>query len=702
MKFVKMSNVTFALFLMLIAISPAHAQDGPQPADTVKYNITVQLDHENRMLAGTETIEWYNATNDEVSDMWFHLYWNAFKNEQSAMAREVFESNDAGVRFSGGFRRGKWGWVNVDRIRVKDGADLTATMEYMTVDEPVRPHDQTVMRIKLPEPLKPGETIVLELDFSSKIPRTIARSGYYQNSYFIGQWFPKPGVYEEGKGWNCHQYHQNSEFYADYAEFTVNITVPEEFVVGATGVEANSQADPEKKTVTYTYRQNRVHDFAWTADPDYIKVERMFIADKEVSAAEYAEVAKALQLPVEEVKLKDVKMILLINPEHRNQIERHFRALANSIKFYGLWYGPYPYETATLLDPPFRNDCGGMEYPTLSTAGTSLFPSDQPISPEFVTIHEFGHNFWYGLIGNNEFEEAWIDEGINSYSDGKVIDAAYGQIQMPLFIGGIPIERYAKNITFKKSTMNRTQAIISAKMDPIVTASWKFTNPMSYGANVYGKAATCLETLERIVGNDKMLQILRRFQMQYRYHHPNTSDFINVVNQVTGRDFQWFFDELFFKANAFDYSVSSVKSWRIKNPVGVFDEDGEKVETKRGQAEAKDKEVEEPQYETLVTVNRLGEATLGGDVFLTVKVVFEDGSEEIRQWDGKARWTSFRFVKPSKVRYAVVDPDTQFLIDVNISNNSLKRKADRRGAFRVSNKVFFWFQNLLQAITVFS
>ncbi len=702
MKFGNLSNVSCTLFLILMTIVPMYGQDRQLSADSVKYDISVELDHQNRMLTGTETIEWYNHTNDEISDIWFHLYWNAFKNEHSAMAREVFESDDTGVRFSGGFRRGKWGWVNVDRIRLKGGADLTRAMEYMTVDEPVHPDDQTVMRVKLPEPLKPGETAVIQLDFTAKVPRTIARSGYYGNSYFIGQWFPKPGVYEEGKGWNCHQYHQNSEFYADYAEFSVDITVPAEFVVGGTGKETQRKENPEKKTITYTYKQNRVHDFAWTADPDYIKVERMFLADKEVDAQEYAEVARALQVPVAEVKLNDVKMILLINPEHRGQIDRHFKALANSIKYYGLWYGPYPYETATLLDPPYRNDCGGMEYPTLSTAGTSLFPSSSPLSPEFVTIHEFGHNFWYGLTGNNEFEEAWLDEGINSYSDGKVIAAAYGEIQIPLAFNGFPVERYTRNVTMEKYQMNRVQAVISMKLDPIVTASWKFTNPMSYGANVYGRAATCLETLERIVGNDMMLRILRRFQMDYRFKHPTTADFIAVVNQVTNRDFQWFFDEFFYKANAFDYGVSSVNSRRIKTPAGVLDRDGEKVEIKRRQAEKADREVTEPQYVTQVKVRRYGEAVLGGDVLLPVRVVFEDGSEEIRHWDGKARWTSFQFVKNVKVTYACVDPDTTFLVDVNIANNSLKRKADRRGALRVGNKMLFWFQNLLQMITIFS
>jgi hypothetical protein len=118
----------------------------------------------------------------------------------------------------------------------------------------------------------------LLVEFESKIPRTIARSGYYRDSYFIAQWFPKPGVYEEGKGWNCHQYHANSEFFADFADFSVHITVPAAFVVGASGKQLSAVSAADGKTVSYTFEQSRIHDFAWTADPDYLKVERDFLA----------------------------------------------------------------------------------------------------------------------------------------------------------------------------------------------------------------------------------------------------------------------------------------------------------------------------------------------------------------------------------------------------------------------------------------
>ncbi|MCP2521144.1 hypothetical protein NLD30_11965, partial [SCandidatus Aminicenantes bacterium Aminicenantia_JdfR_composite] len=146
---------------------------------------------------------------------------------------------------------GEWGWIDVRNIRIVDGADLTPTIQFVSPDEPKRIDDQTVIKVILPKPLKPGEWINFEIIFEAKIPRTVLRAGYYHNAYFIAQWFPKPGVYEEGKGWNCHQYHLTSEFYADFAEFKVHITVPQEFVVGASGKLISLKENKEKGTVTY-------------------------------------------------------------------------------------------------------------------------------------------------------------------------------------------------------------------------------------------------------------------------------------------------------------------------------------------------------------------------------------------------------------------------------------------------------------------
>lgn len=686
LSFLIMASFLLSLFPFLFA---------KEKKDHVRYEIWVELDHQKRMLYGKEVITWFNYTNDELKDFWFHLYWNAFKNEKSAVAEEAIEE--------GLFRRikeGEWGWIDVKSIRLPDGTDLKKTMQFMVVDEPLRRDDQTVMRVLLPKPLKPGEERTFLINFESKIPRTIMRSGYYHNGYFIAQWFPKPGVYEQGKGWNCHQYHLNSEFFADFAEFKVHITVPKEFVVGASGKQISSEVNERKGTITYTFWQDRIHDFAWTADPDYIKIERDFIPEKEVDPQEYQELSKILKIPVDEIKLRKVRMILLINPEHKGQIERHFKALRMALKFYGLWYGPYPYETITLVDPPFRSGAGGMEYPTLFTAGTIIFTNRKVLIPEGVIVHEFGHQYWYGMCANNEFEEAWLDEGINTYSTGKVLARAYGPNVIPLIIGRIPFTRYTENLKYYDYQMDRAGSINIVKFDPILKNSWQFYSRISYSLNVYSRASACLYTLENILGEDVMLRVLRTFQMRFRFRHPKTEDFIDVVNEVSGRDMSWFFEEFFFGTKEFDYGVTSVTCEKVKSPKGIFEKDGKKVEITG--KEKIGKEEKEDRYFSLIKVRRFGEAKLGGDVKLKIKVVFEDGKEEIRYWDGQSRWTEFRFITKSKLKYAQVDPDNLFLIDANITNNSLKLKADRTGAIDLANTILFWIQNLLLFVSSLS
>ena len=689
-----------ALFLLLLPLLSLCAQEAMDP---LQYEIWVTLDPARKMLHGRETIRWTNTSGDTVPDICFHLYWNAFKNERSALMTEARQGGAEGTDHGDArVKDGDWGWIDVEKIRLKDGSDLKPAMEFVARDEPRHADDQTVMRVKLPRPLAPGETLDLELAFTAKIPKTIRRSGYYHNGYFIGQWFPKPGVYQQGKGWNCHQYHLNSEFFADFAGFRVHITVPREYVVGASGKETGRLENSRNRTITHTFEQQRIHDFAWTADPDYIRIERDFIADREVSAREYREIAGTLRLPLREVALPDVKMILLINPEHRGQVERHFKALRAAIKYYGLWYGPYPYETVTMVDPPFRSGSGGMEYPTLFTAGTRVLPSRQENSPEMVIIHEFGHGYWYGLVASNEFEEAWLDEGINTYSTGKVLAKAYGPGSFPLVLAGIPLARYSGSFTYSDLELDRLAGVHAVTLDSVLTASWKFSSPMSYALNVYMRAATNLRTLENLIGKETMLRVMRAFHSQFRFRHPTSRDFIATACRVSGRDLEWFFAEMFQGSLHWDYAVERASSQKITAARGIFERGGKKVEVTGKQARALDQEDKKPRYLTRVRVRRLGEARPGPDVQLKVRTVFEDGTQKIDQWDGQGRWAEFTYTGKSKVRYAQVDPDTIFLIDRDLSNNSYVVKARPAGALRWSGKLLFWLQNLLQFASALS
>ena len=707
-----MSKRSFALGLLAAvlvlgasAARPAQEPETAPGAPGLRYEIWVELDAAGKMLLGKEELVWTNPTKDAVPDMLLHLYWNAFKNEDSAFLREaaaesMFSDGDAP-------EDGEWGWIDITDIRLADGSDLKPGLQFVTPDGPDHPGDQTVARILFPAPVEPGESVRLRLEFRSKVPRTVARSGYYRNSFFIAQWFPKPGVYEEGRGWNAHAYHQNSEFFADFADFVVHITVPRDFVVGSSGKQVDERIDGPAGTKTLTFSQAMVHDFAWMADPRYLKIERDFIADREVNPQEYRETAELLGLPVEEVRLPNVKMILLIAPEHKGQIERHFRALRAAIKYYGLWYGPYPYETVTMVDPPFRTGSGGMEYPTLFTAGTRVLPSKNQLSPEGVIVHEFGHGYWYGLAANNEFEAAWLDEGFNTYSTGRVLATAYGAGALPLVFKGFPVDWFLPVPKIFDFELNRVAAINTVRFDPVTAWSWKFFNRGSYAANVYMRAATLLQTLEGVLGEPVWPRIMRTYHMRYRYKHPTKEDFIGVVNEISGKDMTWFFDELLEGTETFDYGVALVAS--VKVPArrrGVYDTDrGRQEVTRKAIAELESAAAKAPEggapqeaYKTTVVLRRYGEARLRGDAAVKVLVRFKDGSVETRTWDGRARWARLEFVKPVEAESAQIDPEGVWLIDANLANNSRGVDGVRRNVIKLMTQLLFTVQSFLHYI----
>jgi hypothetical protein len=308
-------------------------------------------------------------------------------------------------------------------------------------------------------------------------------------------------------------------------------------------------------------------------------------------------------------------------------------------------------------------------------------------------------------VANNEFEEAWLDEGINTYSTGRVQSHAYGPGMFSGSLFGWPLTWF---VNFPRSydfETDRMAAIMITERDPVTTASWLFSSRMSYGMNVYMRASTCLSTLERYLGEATMLKVMRAFQMRFRFRHPRTQDFIDVVNEVSGQDLTWFFEQLFFSTHNFDYGVSKMRSAEKKGlSLGVFEVDGKKKEIEQKDIERWDKQnkkMKEGQkiYITDVTIRRFGEAWLGGQARVKLRVVFEDGSEETKDWDGQDRWESFRFETPAKARSAQIDPDLVWLVDSNISNNSLKVKSSQGGVIRLTARLLFWVQNYLHSLS---
>jgi len=712
--------MTRCLIIVLLAALGIHAEN---KADLVaNYRISARYNLADKSVDGRETLTWTNSTTVDVPDLRFHLYMNAFKNEKSTFVRE-----------SGGQLRGDrlekdkspWGWIDVKRMSLA-GADLTKSIEFIHPDDS-NADDQTVIRVPLAKPVKPGETIELEIEFKTKFPKVFARTGYAGAFLLAGQWFPKIGVWQSTPGvfvsgiiqhqgrsnehfgeehksteWNCHQFHANSEFYADYGRYDVDLTVPSNEVIGATGelVGKTSAGD----NTTYTFHQENVHDFAWTIQPDYVKLERIFRADREVSGKELDTVTKRHNIPIDEARLTDVKVTLLLQPEHAAQAERHFRAAFNAIKWFGLWYGHYPHRTLTVVDPPNNgNGAGGMEYPTFITAGTAWHTAPNDGNPEGVLVHEFGHQFWQGQVGTNEFEAAWMDEGFNTYSTGKVIDQVYGRMNLPIELYGLPLGWFMKMPTMSSLEENRAAYIgIGPKLDDMSRFAWQYRSSASYGENSYMRPALMLMTLENLLGSDVMERVMRTYQQRYRYRHPVAQDFIQTVAEVSGGPKDFYFDQTIFGSNVIDYKVDRVTSKTVRQDLGVFDNKGGKItvtEVDREMAEIAIKSANAnngPDYLNTVFIRREGEVVLPVDV----RITFKNGEVVNEKWDGAYRWIKYEYIRKSEVKQVEVDPGHKLALDVNFTNNSWTAEPDQSVVVKWSSTLLFWIQNVLHLASV--
>jgi len=682
-----------------IAQEGSAAQQGPAARSprNASYTIQVRLDPEGRTLEGHQVLTWTNITDTATDELRFHLYWNGWRNDRSTWMREE--------RLTGGLehdiREEDWGWIKVDRVRLLgDSAgeapsdqDLTDRTSYAMPDDG-NPDDRTVLAVPLGRSVAPGETVRVAMDFHSQVPRTFARTGYRGDFYLIAHWFPKLGVFQGADGWNCHQFHSNTEFFSDYGVYRVDITAPERFVVGATGVET-AREDAGDGSVTHRYEQADVHAFTWTASPAYLEATDRF----EVEG------------------LPPVDLRLLYQPEHADQVARHFAATKATLELYGTWYGPYPYDHLTIIDPAWESGAGGMEYPTLFTAGTRLFNPMGGGDPEGVTIHECGHQFWYALVGNNETEDAWLDEGLNTFSTGRAEEERYGDEAL--------VERYLKPpgtdwrgflpVLFPEihagplvGRLNRFRR--HADWDVPSTPTYLYY-PGSHGDITYSKTALWLSTLERYLGWDALQDILSTFFSRYAFHHPTPDDFFAVANEVAARrfggptgepgdpraDLTWFFDQVYRSSVTFDYRVLRADSFAVERR-GFVEEDGEMVYAGDGDEGEDDETDGETTYRSEVVVRHDGQGVFPVDVLL----VFEDGSTVREPWDGQARWRRFVHEGPSKLEYAVVDPDRVLQLDLHPSNNSRMVDAGSHlASVKWASKWMLWLQDFLASVASF-
>ena len=644
----------------------------PASPPVVEYTIETSLDPTEKSLEGTERLIWRNPSDDAVSELRFHLYLNAFKNNRSTFMRE-----------SGGQLRGdkagrkpeNWGWIDVASVKTAGGQDLRPAARFIQPDGN-DPSDETVLLVPLPAPVPPHGEIRLDIAFHAKLPKIFARTGFVRDYFLVGQWYPKIGVYEpagmrgrKSGGWNCHAFHANSEFYADYGNFDVSFTVPSRFRVGATGKRVSEKQSGGR--TTYRYVQNDVHDFAWTADPRFLVTEFTFDPATDVPAKWSAQASKELGMTEAEIALKPIACRLLLQPGHEAGRDRYIRATKNGIAFYGLWYGAYPYATLTVVDPPGDGiGSGGMEYPTFITGGgandsLTRWPFQRIRGIEIVTIHEFGHQYWYGMVGSNEFEESWLDEGLNTDSEYRAMTLAYGARDTAQFPG---------QIGFDSTSIAHAQYAGLPNLDPIHRCAWCFATGDSYGTNSYPKVGLFMAQLKNDLGARAFTSAQRAYFQKWSFRHPSTSDFFDTFEQSTGRDLSTYRRNIVDGRSRLDWQVVSAKSDEADGDYGVFERDGKKTTYEDGDAvlpgekEAKHSKSDDRKkiFGTVVLFGNTGEWEHGAKA----RMVFEDGTTVDRDLPASARWVRYRVRYKSRLAYAVVDPDRANVWDWNHLNDS--------------------------------
>ena len=670
----------FSVIAFGLAISPAQTQQilpAPLSPRITQYKIKAELDPGSQTIKGELVLDWRNPSGDTVNELRFHLYLNAFKNARSVFnvkgrSKESIETD--------------YGYIDIDEIRTNRGEDLTGRLKFIQPDEdaagdrlillsgkPLAPDvcgkDQTVASVLLPTAVLPDSSVRVKIRFTSKLPKLSSRTGYSKDYFFVAQWFPKLGVYEptgmryaRTSGWNTHQFHPSSEFYSNHSLYQVDITLPEDYTVGSGGKLVSEQVSDGKKTLSF--RAEDIVDFAWTASKDYKLVEDQW---------------------------HHVNIRLLIQPEHFNQAARHIQAAKYALEYLNAHVGPYPWNHLTIVDPPsYARGAGGMEYTTMITAGTFYLLPAQLRMPEMVTVHEFGHAYFMGILASNEFEEPWLDEGINSYWETRIMDWAYGDetgmIGFRFFhVGDVEFSRISWLSAYRPNLV------------PTFNNSWSFPRG-TYGPSVYQKPATMLNTLERMVGQETMDRIFKKYYDRWAFKHPSSRDFVRVVNEVVtesfgdrfGENLNWFFDQFLYGTAAVDYAIRTIRVNPVFEKGGLYDKEGSKTYIESERIEGL--------FRSVIQIDRLQD----GIIPVEIAVRFDNGEEITEHWDGKEKVYDLVYEKPARVVSAWIDPQCKILLDANLLNNSFVIRPSAKPALKWTARFMFFVENLIHSMSLFA
>ncbi len=599
-----------------------------------------------------------------------------------------------GFRSSVETRKGEWGFQDLQTVAQ---GGKPARFVYVHPDSGPET-DHTVVRVDLPEAIAPGATGEIDLTFHDQLPRVVARTGYFDSYHLIAQWFPKVGVLElpgergvgaggtePGPRWNCHELHLFSEFYADFGSYRAALTAPKDYLVRATGAEQGPPKDGPAG-ITHTFAQDDVHDFVWTAWNGY---------------------AAPLVGSYDGPGSPHVQVEVLASPENALSAQSALKGTLDSLKYFSETLGPYPYPHVTCVVPPFNaGESGGMEYETFFT--TDAFEGAFHDLVRFVTVHEFGHGYFMGLLASNEFEEPFLDEGMNEFWDTRMLKDEVVQIHLPGALEaeglGVPPIRY--------DDFERLRGTERFQADPIAGSSWDRFSMGSYGL-VYARTVLVMGDLERRLGGDALGRGMKLYYKRWHHRHPSTADLREALAEGSGQPDvvrAWFASEVFQNTPIDDRVVKVESVARVPQP-GTRLEEGKRIERDEDSA---DKEIKAARdawrakhpggsddedtggpypFRSEVLVRRFE-----GHVPEKVIVTFGDGSRQELPFPTEERWHRYVFDRPEKVVSAQMDPERAILLDLNKLDDGRTRESRSTASTRWSLEVASWIELALAVL----
>ncbi|MBM71528.1 MAG: hypothetical protein CL847_01920 [Crocinitomicaceae bacterium] len=532
-------NKVFAFATLILPLYTFSQDYFQQQVDHV---ISVQLNDQEHVLDAEITTKYLNNSPDALEEIWMHLWPNAYSSGRTALAKQQYRSGDLFMYYAIAKDLG-----GIDDIAFKvNGEETQWEFESENPDIAV---------IHLATPLQPGDSLEIYTPFQVRIPSgKISRLGHIGQSYQITQWYPKPAVYDR-EGWHAMPYLDQGEFYSEFGTFDVYITLPKNYTVGATGdmPEGDVDNDAESKRLelldkntreyfshidginidtdnsfpksdeilkTLHFHQENVHDFAWFADKRY-KVLR-----------------DSVKLPHSG---RFVTTWAMFTPNQEKLWEKASDYLNQSTYYYSLWNGDYPYNHVTAVDGTISAG-GGMEYPNVTVIGES----EGDFWLNVVIAHEVGHNWFYGILGSNERENAWMDEGINSFNETRYLMEYYEGKDLGFLSENVNpklIETFDLE-NFEYRWIDELSYLFPARLgvdQPLQCHSDDFSS-LNYGAMVYKKTAAVFGFMRQYLGDEKFDKAMKTYFEDWKFKHPTPSDLQDSMEKSTGEDLSWFFE----------------------------------------------------------------------------------------------------------------------------------------------------------------